>query len=77
MLGPGEEVDDVYDALLMDVPGLEDVGRGQILLLGGAAQVPVRVYAEVASLVLVKELAEDGGRVEVRPTGAMLARVLG
>jgi hypothetical protein len=43
----------------MDVAGLQNVGRWEILLLGGAAEMGSRVDAEVASLILVQETAED------------------
>jgi hypothetical protein len=66
-LGTGEEVDNVDDAILVDVAGLQDVRRRQILLLGGAAEMGGRVDAEVAALVLVQQPAEDGGRVELGP----------
>lgn len=71
VLGAGEEVDEVHNAILVDVARLEDVGRREILLLGGAAEACGRVDAEMAPFVLVQETAEDGGRVELGPGGGL------
>jgi hypothetical protein len=64
---PREEVDNIHDAFFMDVPGLQNIGRRQILLFGGAVQSPFRLYAEIASLILVEKPTEYGRRVKVRP----------
>jgi hypothetical protein len=51
----------------VDVSGLEDVRGGEILLLRSEGLVGRRGDAEVATFVLVKQPAEDRGRVEVWP----------
>lgn len=66
-LGPREEVDEVDDAVLVDVARLQDVGRGQVGLLDGAGEVLRRRDGEVPPLGLVEEAAEDAWGVEVGP----------
>lgn len=51
----------------MDVAGLEDIGRGEILLLRRVLDALGRGDVEVAATVRVEEAAEDGGGVEVGP----------
>lgn len=66
-LGARKEIDQVDDAILVDVAGLQDAGRWQVLLFGGASNVLRRRNAKVAANVLVQETAEDGRGVKVRP----------
>jgi hypothetical protein len=62
-----EEVYQVNDAFFVDVPGLQDVRGGEVLLLRRVGLVCRRRDTEVAAFVLVQQTAEDGGRIEVRP----------
>ena len=39
VLWPREEIDDISHAILVDVASLQDIGRGQVLLLGGAREI--------------------------------------
>lgn len=74
VLWPGEEIDNIDDSIFVDVACLQDVGRREILLLGGAAEMVSRVDVEVTPLVLVQETAEDGGRVELGPADTLGSR---
>lgn len=58
-LGPREEVDQVYHAVLVDVARLQDVRRGKVRLLDGAGEVLRRRDGEVPALGLVEEATED------------------
>lgn len=65
--GTGKEIDEVYNAILMDIPRLQDCRRRQVLLLCGARGDVRRSDAEISTLVFVEKTAEDGGRIKVRP----------
>ena len=62
-----EEVYQINNAFFVDVPGLQDVRRGEVLLLRRVGFVCRRRDAEIAAFVLVKQTAEERGRIEVRP----------
>jgi hypothetical protein len=51
----------------MNVAGLQDVAGWEILLLRGASNTVRGGDAEVATLILVEQPAEDRRRVEIRP----------
>jgi hypothetical protein len=66
-LGPGKEVHNVNDTIFVNVPCLQNARRGEILLLRSAGELIGWRNTEIAPLVLIKETAEDGRRVKVRP----------
>jgi hypothetical protein len=51
----------------VDVPGLQNIRGGEVLLLRGVGFLSWRRDAEVATFILVKETAEDRRRIEVGP----------
>lgn len=67
VLGAREEVNQVHGSVFMDVPGLQDVGRGEVLLLGRVGDALGRGDVEVAALICVEKAAEYGGGIEVGP----------
>ena len=66
-LRAGKEVHQVHNPFFVDVTGLEDIRGRQILLLRGVGFFCRRADAEVATLVLVEQTAEYGGRIKIRP----------
>jgi hypothetical protein len=60
-LGTGKEVNNIYNTVLVDVAGLQDVGGGQVLLLRGAIEMSGRLDSEVTPFVFVEETAENRG----------------
>ncbi len=62
-----EEVNQVHGSLFVDVPGLEDVGRGEVLLLSRVLDALGRGDVEVASTLCIEKTAEYGGGIEVGP----------
>jgi hypothetical protein len=53
-LGPGEEVHNIHDSILMNVSSLQNTRRGEILLFSSAAKLIRRRDAKIASLILVQ-----------------------
>lgn len=56
----------------MDIPGLEDIRRREILLLRCIGLILGRGDAEVPAFVFVQKSAEDGWRVEIWPVDLLI-----
>lgn len=64
---PGKEVEQIQHALLSQIPCLQDVVGGQVLLLSRRVEVLRGRDSEVPAFVLVEDTSEDGRGVELGP----------
>jgi len=69
-----EEVDQIGDAIFVDVAGLEDVGRWEVLLFRSVVDL-LGGNDEIAALILVQKPAEDRWRVEIWPGELSVGRL--
>jgi hypothetical protein len=60
-------IDDIHNAVFLQIPRLKDITRREIVLLGRAEIAPRRRYGEMTSLVLVQDSTEHGWGIEVGP----------
>lgn len=63
-----EKVHQIYNSLLLNISGSEDVRARKVALLGSVRRtISQRSYAKVSAFVFIEKPAEDGRRVEFGP----------